>query len=67
MAAFAAFEEHLAPVAEDDEATFFRGIVRRNLEEARQRLQSLEKFRLQRAEKHGPGVRAALAASSSQR
>lgn len=60
-AALAAMEE-CEGGQDADEAAFFRGAVRRNLEAAQQRLRALEQQRLQGPpEIRGPGVRAALA------
>lgn len=60
-AAFAAMEECESGRA-DDEAAFFRGTVRRNLEEAQQRLRTLEQHRWPAPpEARGRGMRAPLA------
>lgn len=45
-AAFAAFDERVGERPGDEESAFFRGVVQRNLEEARERLLQLEEHRL---------------------
>jgi len=66
-AAFAAVDDHVDGMADDD-VGYFCGVVRQNLREATARLKTLEEYRLQPpAEEQGPALRQARHVISGRR
>jgi hypothetical protein len=60
-AACAALDEHVGKIPADDDVVYLCRAVRQSLDQARERLLILERYRLQPPpEAQGPGVRAAL-------